>query len=119
MKLITSLLAIVSRAEQFRKETKKRNGKAFNGFITFDVNEETATLTMTATDGDVHMEEKICLFEVKGNFKFQMHIKTLLNILGCMSERPIEIFAVGHQICCKVVAEIGTLIWKRHENNSQ
>ena len=111
MRFITSLLAIVSKAEQFKKETKKHNGKAYNGFITFDVNAESETLTMTATDGDVTMNETICLAEVDESFKFNMHIKRILDILGCMSEKPIEFYVVpSGRVCFQVVAECGMLI---------
>lgn len=112
MRFYTSLLAIVSIVEQFKKETKKRNGKAYNGFITFDVDEETETMTITATDGDVNLEEKLCLFDVEGSFKFQMHIKNILNVLGCMSEKPIEFFTRGTRVCFRVVAESGIIIEK-------
>ena len=111
MRFITSVLAIVSKAEQFKKETKKRNGKAYNGFITFDVNEEAETVTMTATDGDVTMNETLYLVEVEGSFKFEMHIKRILDILGCMSEKPIEFYVVPvGRVCFNVVAECGMLV---------
>ena len=110
MRFITSLLAILSTADRFSKETKKRNGKAYKGFITFDVNEQKQTLTMTATDGDVHMEEKLALFVVDGSFKFNMHIKQILDILGCIPEKPIEFYTIGNCVCFDVTADIGMLI---------
>lgn len=75
---------------QFRKQTKKQNGKPYSGFVTFDVNSESQTVALIATDGDLHMEETIALLEVEGTFKFQMHTKDILDTLGSMSEQPLE-----------------------------
>ncbi len=112
MELITSILAITSCVEEFKKETKKRNGKAYKGFITFSVDEKAETMTITADDGDVHLNQTLHLFEVEGTFKFQMHISHILNVLGCMSEKPIRFYVRPPfgRVCFKVVAECGMLI---------
>ena len=112
MELTVSLTAITSCVDQFKKETKKRNGKAYKGFITFSVDEKAETLTITADDGDVHLNHTLCLMEVEGTFKIQMHISHILNVLGCMSEKPIRFYVKPPfgRVCFKVVAECGMLI---------
>lgn len=112
MELVTSVLAITSCVEQFKKETKKRNGKAYKGFITFSVDEKAKTMTVTANDGDVLLNQTLNLFEVEGTFKFQMHISHILNVLGCMSEKPIRFYVRPPfgSVCFNVVAECGMLI---------
>lgn len=112
MELTVSLTAITSCVEEFKKETKKRNGKAYKGFITFSADEKAETLTITAEDGDVHLNQTLHLFDVEGTFKFQMHISHILNVLGCMSEKPIRFYVRPPfgRVCFKVVDECGMLI---------
>ena len=112
MELTVSLTAITSCVEEFKKETKKRNGKSYKGFITFSVDEKAETLTITADDGDVHLNQTLFLMDVEGTFKFQMHISHILNVLGCMSEKPIRFYVKPPfgRVCFKVVAECGMLI---------
>ena len=112
MELTVSLTAITSCVEQFKKETKKRNGKAYKGFITFSVDEKAETMAITADDGDVHLNQTLRLLEVEGTFKFLMHISHILNVLGCMSEKPIRFYVRPPFgcVCFKVVAECGMLI---------
>ena len=110
MRLTTSSTAILSAVKEFSKETRKVNGKAYNGFITFDVCEETETMTITATDGSVSLNKTLCLLHADGSFKFKAHIKRLMYILEIMPEMPINIFSMKGLIFFDVTLNMGMLI---------
>ena len=110
MRLTTSSTAILSAVKVFSKETRKVNGKAYNGFIAFDVCEETETMTITATDGSVSLNKTLCLLHADGSFKFKAHIKRLMYILEMMPEMPINIFSKNGLIVFDVTLNMGMLI---------
>ena len=110
MRLTTSSTAILSAVKEFSKEARKVNGKAYNGFITFEVCEETETMTITATDGSVCLNKTLCLLHADGSFKFEAHIKRLMYILEMMAEMPINIFSKNGLIVFDVMLNMGMLI---------
>lgn len=110
MRLTTSSTAILSAVKEFSKETRKANGKAYNGFITFEVCEKTETMTITATDGSVCLNKTLCLLHVDGSFKFKAHIKRLMYMLEMMAEMPINIFSKNGIIFFDVMLNMGMLI---------
>ena len=110
MRLTTSSTAILSAVKEFSKETMKVNGKAYNGFITFDVCEENETMTITATDGSVCLNETLYILHVDGSFKFKAHIKSLMYTLEMMAEMPINIFSKNGLIVFDVMLNMGMLI---------
>jgi hypothetical protein len=110
MRLTTSSTAILSAVKEFSKKTRKVNGKAYNGFITFDVCEETETMTITATDGSVCLNETLYILHVDGSFKFKAHIKSLMYTLEMMAEMPINIFSKNGLIVFDVMLNMGMLI---------
>ena len=60
--------------------------------IMFDVKAKDKTACLTASDGEISLEYQIDLDKCEGDYRFTVPAKTLANMLGEVSEQPLEIF---------------------------
>ena len=60
--------------------------------IMFDVKAKDKMAWLTASDGEVSLEYQIDLDKCEGDYRFTVPAKTLANMLGEVSEQPLEIF---------------------------